>query len=52
LPESDQAAMLSMFNKGFDPKNLHIKSVQQLKKYEAKSLQLENDVSIEIASSY
>jgi hypothetical protein len=46
LPESDQAAMLSMFSKGFDPKNLHIKSVQQLKKYEAESLQLEKDVSI------
>lgn len=51
LPESDQAAMLSMFNKGFDPKNLHIKSVHQLKKYEAGSLQLEKDVSIRVLFS-
>lgn len=41
----DQAAMFSMFNKGFDPKNLHVKSVQQLKKYETESLHLEKDVS-------
>jgi hypothetical protein len=45
LHEKDQAALFSLFKKGFDPKNLNVSSVRQLKKYEAESLHLEKDVS-------
>jgi hypothetical protein len=46
LSENDQATLFAMFHKGFDPRNLHVKSVRQLKKYEAESLHLNKDVSL------
>jgi hypothetical protein len=45
LPEKNQDALFAMFNKGFNPQNLHVRSARQLKKYEVENLHLEKDVS-------
>lgn len=51
LPKKDVAALLNLYNNGFDPRKLHIKTVRQLETYEAEHLHLKGDVSLDLLNS-